>query len=193
MNCINLSFCQHLSCTPAQIVRVPSNVVTSALAQFFSKRVIHGIESQHSFNLVAERWLAKDLFNRGEPVVTQVAAAVRDARRAGSVTTLETPAPGDHTGNGLAERAVGLAGGMARTLKNELEFGCQMQIPPESKNHCLDNWARNHVAEPGHGWVRWEGTVRTVARSRTPHGQMGVRGTSVVPSGSIDRSNEGRR
>ena len=30
------------------------------------------------------------------------------------------------------------------------------------------------VAEP-HGWVRWKGTVRTVARSRTPRGQMRVR------------------
>ena len=54
----------------------------------------------------------------GEPAVMQVAAAVRDARRAGSVTTLETSAPGDHAGNGLVERAVGLVGGMVRTLKN---------------------------------------------------------------------------
>ena len=69
----------------------------------------------------------------GEPAVMQFAAAVRDARRPGSVTTLETSAPGDHAGNGLAERAVGLVGGMVRTLKNELEFNCQMQIPPESK------------------------------------------------------------
>ena len=69
----------------------------------------------------------------GEPAVMQVAAAVKDARRAGSVTTLETSAPGDHAGNGLAQRAVGLVGGMVRTLKNELEFNCQMQIAPESK------------------------------------------------------------
>ena len=69
----------------------------------------------------------------GEPLVMQLAAAVRDARRAGSVTTLETFAPGDHVGNGLAERAVGLVGGMVRTLMNELEFNCEMQIPPESK------------------------------------------------------------
>ena len=55
----------------------------------------------------------------GEPAVVQVAAAVRDARRARSVTNLETSAPGDHAGNGLAERAVGLVGGMVRTLKNE--------------------------------------------------------------------------
>ena len=33
----------------------------------------------------------------------------------------------------MAKRAVGLVGGTARTLKNELEFNCQMQIPPESK------------------------------------------------------------
>ena len=43
-----------------------------------------------------------DLATDGEPVVMQVAAPVRDARRAGSVTTLETSAPGDHAGNGLA-------------------------------------------------------------------------------------------
>ena len=42
-------------------------------------------------------------------------------------------APGDHAGNGLAERAVRLVGGTVRTLKNELEFNCQIQIPPESK------------------------------------------------------------
>ena len=43
----------------------------------------------------------------GEPAVMQAAAAVRVARRAGSVTTLDT---GDHAGNGLAERAVGTGG-----------------------------------------------------------------------------------
>ena len=69
----------------------------------------------------------------GEPAVMQVAAAARNARKAGSVTTLETSAPGDHAGNGLAERAVSLVGGTVRTLKNELEFNCQIQIPPESK------------------------------------------------------------
>ena len=69
----------------------------------------------------------------GAPAVMQVAAQVRDARRARSVTTLETSAPGDHAGNGLAERAVELVGGMIRTFKNELEFNWQMQIPPESK------------------------------------------------------------
>ena len=43
-------------------------------------------------------------------------------------------APSDRAGNGLAERPVGLLCGMVRTLKNELEFNCQMQIPPESKS-----------------------------------------------------------
>ena len=51
VNCISLSFCQHCSSTPAQIVRTPSSAVTSAWAQVFSKRVIHGIESQHSVQL----------------------------------------------------------------------------------------------------------------------------------------------
>ena len=69
----------------------------------------------------------------GAPAMMQVAAAVRDARRAGSVTTLETSAPGAHDGNGLVKRAVRLVGGMIRTLKNELEFNYRMQIPPESK------------------------------------------------------------
>ena len=69
----------------------------------------------------------------GEPAVMQVASAVRDARRAGSVSTLETCAPGDHAGNGLAERPVRLVGGTVRTLKNELKFNCQIQIQQESK------------------------------------------------------------
>ena len=69
----------------------------------------------------------------GEPALMQVAAAMRDARRAGSVTSLETSAPSDHAGYDLAEKAVRLVGGMVKTLKNELEFICQMQIPPESK------------------------------------------------------------
>ena len=87
----------------------------------------------------------------GEPAVMQVAAAVRDARRAGSVTTLETSARSDPAGNGLAERALGLIG--FHVHKNELEFNC-------------------HDAEPGHRWVRWKGTGRMVARSRTPHVQI---------------------
>ena len=49
VNCISLSFCQHCSCTPAQIVRSPSNAVTSALVQVFSKRVLHCNQSQRSF------------------------------------------------------------------------------------------------------------------------------------------------
>ena len=61
------------------------------------------------------------------------------------------------------------------------------------KDHCLDDCARHHLAEPGHSWACWESTIRTVARSRTPHGQMLVRRKSVVSSGSVDRSNEGRR
>ena len=44
----------------------------------------------------------------------QVAVAVRDARRAGALTILETSAQGDHAGNGLAGRA----GGVVRTLKS---------------------------------------------------------------------------
>ena len=39
----------------------------------------------------------------GEPAVMPIAAAVRDARRTGSVTTLETSAPSDHAGNRRAE------------------------------------------------------------------------------------------
>ena len=46
-------------------------------------------------------------------------------------------APRDLAGNGLAERAVELVCGMVRTLRNELEFNCQMQIPPESKTIAL--------------------------------------------------------
>ena len=42
VNCISLSFYQHCSCAPAQIVRTPYNVVTSASSQIFSKRAIHG-------------------------------------------------------------------------------------------------------------------------------------------------------
>ena len=76
--------------------------------------------SQRGWDMLGSSQVA--IRSDGEPAVMQVAAAVRDARRAGSVTTLETSAPGDHAGNGLAERAVGLVGGMVRTLKNELEF-----------------------------------------------------------------------
>ena len=57
---VSLNVCQHCSCTSVHILCIPANVVTSALAQVFSRTVIHGIESQHSFNLVAERWLASN-------------------------------------------------------------------------------------------------------------------------------------
>ena len=60
----------------------------------------------------------------------QVAAEERDARKTRSVTNSETSTPSDHARHGLAERAVELVGGMVKTLKNELEFNCQMQIPP---------------------------------------------------------------
>ena len=65
-----------------------------------------------------------------EPAVTRVAAAVRDASRAGSVTTFwKHLRGGDHAGHGLAERAARLVGGMVRTLKNEHE---RCRKPPES-------------------------------------------------------------
>ena len=123
----------------------------------------------------------------GEPAVVQVVEAVRDARRARSVTTLETPAPGDHTGNGLAKRAVGLVGDMVRILKNELEFNGQMLTPPESKTVA---WMIGHAATLLNldGWVRWESTVRAGARARTPKRQV-----CVWERGSVDRSNEGQR
>ena len=47
---VSLNVCQHCSCTSVHILCTPANVVTSALAQVFSRTVIHGIESQHSFN-----------------------------------------------------------------------------------------------------------------------------------------------
>ena len=63
-----------------------------------------------------------------------------------------------------------------------MSFNCQMRIPPDSKTIA---WTLGHDHR--------RDTVRMVARSRIPHGKMRVRGTSVVSSGSIDRSNEGRR
>ena len=42
---VSLNVCQHCSCTSVHILCTPANVVTSALAQVFSKTVIHGIES----------------------------------------------------------------------------------------------------------------------------------------------------
>ena len=66
---VRLTFYQYSSCT-AQVVRTLANAVTSALGQVFSKRVIHGIESQHSFNLVAERWLALSKQTRSLPRIS---------------------------------------------------------------------------------------------------------------------------
>ena len=123
----------------------------------------------------------------GEPAVMQVAAAVRVARRAGSVTTLETSAPGDHAGNGLAERAVGLIDGMVRTLKHELEFNCEMQVPPESKTVA---WINGHAAALLKGPM---GRYRSNGGEVAEH-HMGrcVYGDRVwCPSGSVDRSNDG--
>ena len=47
---VSLNVCQHCSCTSVHILCTPANVVTSALAQVFSKTVIHGVESRHSLN-----------------------------------------------------------------------------------------------------------------------------------------------
>ena len=58
------------------------------------------------------RCLKENLVGSFEAAVMQVAAAARDARRAGSGTTLENSSPGDHVGHGLAERAVELVGGL---------------------------------------------------------------------------------
>ena len=81
--------------------------------------------------------------------------------------------PGAHAGSGLAERAVEQMGGMGRTLKNELECSCQMQIPQELKTIA---WTIGHATTllnlDTDGWFRWEGTVRTVAKTRTPHGRV---------------------
>ena len=64
---------------------------------------------------------------------------------------------------------------------------CQMQIQPESKAIA---WINGHATPLLNlDTVGSDGTVRTVARSRT----MRIRRTSVVSSGSVDRSNEGRR
>ena len=52
---VSLNVCQHCSCTSVHILCTLANVVTSALAQVFSKTVIHSIESQHSFNFLKKR------------------------------------------------------------------------------------------------------------------------------------------
>ena len=79
----------------------------------------------------------------GEPSIMQVAEAVRDARRVGSVTTLETSAPGDHAGNGVAERAVETVGGLVRTLRAELEYNTGQRLRPTSRTHA---WIVHHAA-----------------------------------------------
>ena len=52
VKCFSLTFYQLCSCTLAHVVRTPAHAVTLALAEVLSKRVSHGIESQHSFRLV---------------------------------------------------------------------------------------------------------------------------------------------
>ena len=78
----------------------------------------------------------------GEPAVMQVAAAVRDARRAGSVTTLETSAPGDHAGNGLAEtphtghgRRVGRQTNQA-PVRRQTSRSRELQQCKSQRRHC---------------------------------------------------------
>ena len=58
-----LTFNEHCSCTLAHVVRIVADVVASALAQVFRKRVNHGIEPQHSFSLVAERMVSVEQAN----------------------------------------------------------------------------------------------------------------------------------
>ena len=79
----------------------------------------------------------------GEPAIKQVAAAVRDGRREGAITTLENSPPGDHASNGIAERAVGQVTGMVRTLKAELEFNTKGKLGTESRTWA---WMINHAA-----------------------------------------------
>ena len=50
---VSLNVCQHCSCTSVHILCTSANVVTSALGQVLSKTVIHGIESQHSFDFIS--------------------------------------------------------------------------------------------------------------------------------------------
>ena len=58
VKCVSLTLYQHCSKTPAHVVRTRANAVTSALAGVFTTRVIHGIQSQHSFNLLAEQMVS---------------------------------------------------------------------------------------------------------------------------------------
>ena len=61
VKCASLTFYQHCSCTPAYVVRSPADAVTSSLAQVFSQRVIHGVESQHS-TLIPLDFLSEEIY-----------------------------------------------------------------------------------------------------------------------------------
>ena len=63
-----------------------------------------------------------------------------------------------HTGNELAESSG--AGRWHGQDKKELEFNCPMSTIPRIIGHA--------TTMVKHGWVLWEGTVRTLARSQTP-------------------------
>ena len=78
-----------------------------------------------------------------EPAVMQVSAAVRKTRQAGSVTTLETCAPGDQQ----CDWRVAWSGHSRMNLSSTAR--CRY----------------HHVAEPGHDWVRW-------ARCRSNGGEV---------------------
>ena len=87
---------------------------------------------------------------------------------------------------------MGLVGGMVRTLKNELQFNCQMQIPPEWKTiawmtaHATTLLNLDTVGPDGKvPFERWRGRGHHMGRC--------VFGESVVSSASVDRSNESRR
>ena len=81
-------------------------------------------------------------------MVMQVAAEVRDARSAGALTMVETSAQGNHAGHGLSERAVGLVGGVVRTLRSELEYNCKMSVSTGVEDYRLDHQPRHHIDEP---------------------------------------------
>ena len=78
---------------------------------------------------------------------------------------------------------------MVRTLKNELEFNCQMQIPAESKTialmivHTTTLLKLDTVGLDGKvPFERWRGRGHHMGRC-----------VCVVSSRSVDRSNESRR
>ena len=109
-----------------------------------------------------------------EPAVLPVAAAVRDARRAGSVTL----------GN-LGARWVT----MRDTDGPRGQWDWWVARSERSRttrvgDQCLADRARL-VAE-SHAWFRWNGTIRAMVRPRAPQGQGRVRATT-------DRPDEGRR